>query len=126
MGNLQVTKDQMKRANDVAKANELATVFMNDKGEFFSNKNFAALSVEGNKDRYVKIDVSPEIGDSGKAKGGSTNDLGTSGEVVSAIEAATELEAVYAILTAEKAGKARKTVLEASEKRIKQLTKTEE
>ncbi|MEA4916549.1 hypothetical protein [Proteiniphilum sp.] len=126
MEKLQVTKEQMKRANDVAKANGLETVFMNEKGEFFSNKNFAALSVEGDKNRYVKIDVSPESGDSEKEEGKKTNDLGPAGEVVAAIEAATDVDAVEAILTAEKAGKNRKTVLEAAEKKIKGLTKTEE
>lgn len=124
MGTLKITSETKKRAEEVAEKNGLNVIFVNDKGEFFSNENFAALSVKSNKSKYAKIEVVTVSDDSEPEK--STNDLGTVTEVVAAIETAESVDAVEAIVKAEKEGKNRKTVLEAGAKKITQLTKTEE
>lgn len=124
MGTLKITSETKKRAEDVATKNGLSMIFVNDKGEFFSNENFAALSVKSDKSKYAKIEVVAVSDDSEPEK--STNDLGTATEVVAAIESAESVDAVEAIVKAEKEGKNRKTVLEAGAKKITQLTKTEE
>ncbi|MEL3904450.1 MAG: hypothetical protein P1P63_04995 [Treponemataceae bacterium] len=121
---MKITNEIKKRAQEVAEKNGLNVVFVNDKGEFFSNENFAALSVKSDKQKYAKIEVAAVSDNSDEKKG--TNDLDTVAEVVAAIEAATEVEAVEAILKAETEGKNRKTVLEAGAKKIAQLTKTDE
>lgn len=123
MGTLKITSETKKRAEEVAKKNGLNVIFVNDKGEFFSNENFASLSVKADKSRYAKIEaVVIDFLDDEKG----TNDLGTVAEVVAAIEVAETVETVEAIIKAETEGKNRKTVLEAGAKKITQLTKTEE
>lgn len=124
MGTLKITSETKKRAEDVAAKNGLSMIFVNDKGEFFSNENFAALSVKSDKSKYAKIEVVTVSDDSDPEK--STNDLGTVTEVVAVIESAESVDAVEAIVKAEKEGKNRKTVLEAGAKKITQLIKTEE
>ncbi|WP_418894699.1 hypothetical protein [Limibacterium fermenti] len=117
MGNLKISKETRAKAIQTAKDNGLSSIFVNDKGEFFSNENFARLSVDQKVDRYAKIDVLTV--DTDEKKG--TNDTGTVTEVVAAIEAATDIASVEAILKAENEGKGRKTVIEAAEKKIKQF-----
>lgn len=122
MENLKIDDKTKKRAQEVIKNNGLSVVFVNDKGEFFSNENHAALSVGGNKAKYAKIEVGAISDNSEKG----TNDLGTVNDVVAAIESAETVEAIEAILKAEREGKARKTILDAGAKRIELLTKTDE
>lgn len=124
MGTLKITSETKKRAQEVAEKNGLSVIFVNDKGEFFSNENFAALSVKSDKSKYAKIEVVAV--DSFSEDGKGTNDLGTVTDVVSAIEAAETVDAVEAIVKAEKEGKNRKTILEAGAKKIALLTKTDE
>ena len=124
MNTLKITSETKKRAQEVAEKNGLNVVFVNDKGEFFSNENFASLSVKGDKSKYAKIEVVAVSDDSESEK--ATNDLGTVTEVVAAIEAAETVEAIEAITKAETEGKNRKTVLEAGAKKITQLTKNDE
>lgn len=123
METLKITSEIKNRAQEVAEKNGLNVIFVNDKGEFFSNENFAALSVKSDKSKYAKIEVVAVGDDSEDGKG--TNDLGTVTEVVASIEAAETVDDVEAIVKAEKEGKNRKTVLDAAQKKIDQLTKTE-
>lgn len=121
---MKITNEIKKRAQEVAEKSGLSVIFVNDKGEFFSNENFAALSVKSDKSKYAKIKVSAASDDSEDEKG--TNDLGTVAEVIASIEAAETVDAVEAIVKAEKEGKARKTILESGAKKIALLTKTDE
>ena len=123
MGILKISVETKKRAQEVAEKNGLSAIYVNDKGEFFSNENFASLSVKADKSRFAKIDaVIIDFLDDEKG----TNDLGTVAEVVAAIEVAETVEDVEAIVKAETGGKNRKTVLEAGAKKIASLTKTDE
>ncbi len=120
MGTLKITSETKKRAEEVAAKNGLSVIYVNEKGEFFSNENFASLSVKGNKEKYAKIEVVAVV----KETGNGTTELGTVAEVVAAIEVAETVESVETIVKAETEGKNRKTVLEASKKKLETLHAT--
>lgn len=121
---MKITNEIKKQAAEVAEKNRLNVVFVNERGEFFSSENFAALSVKGDKAKYAKIEVDI-VSDAPEDEKG-TNDLGTVAEVITSIETAESVEDVEAILKAEAEGKNRKKILKAGEKKITELTKNEE
>ena len=129
---LQVTKEQKQKAIELGRKHNVNSMFVNDKGEFFTNENFAKLSVNGDKEKLATVQVTPEeiketkeepkeeakkIETSGKP----TTETATAAELIAAIENATEITAVQAILDAEKSGKKRATVLAAANTKIEQL-----
>jgi hypothetical protein len=73
---MKVSKAIKEKAIEVARANGLRELWVNDKGEFFSNENFASLSVEGNRDRYAEIHLSPNPSPQWR---GADSDLSTQG-----------------------------------------------
>lgn len=114
-----ITKDIKEKALEIGRKHKYAKVWVNESGEVFSEEQFAKLSVKGDKDKYAPVEITAEV----KEKANSTNDLGTVQEVITAIEAAETAEAVQAIVDAEKAGKNRKTVFEAAEKKLSTFNK---
>lgn len=116
---LQITADQKKQAIEIGRKHKADIVYVNEKGEFFTNESFAKNSVGGNKDLYGKVEVVAEV----KEKG--TNDTVTAEELVTAIETAETVDAVNGIIEAEKKGKNRVTVIKAGEKKLETLNKAQ-
>lgn len=112
---MKVTDKIRKQAAELAEKHGLTQVWVNEKGEFFSNVSHAANSVGGNKEKYAVLMFSAA------QETTATNDLGKAADVIAAIEAAADTEAVQAILKAEQEGKNRKSVIEAAEKKLTAL-----
>ena len=104
---MKITKEQKENGIEIGQKLGQSKMYINEKGEYFTNENFAKNSVGSDKEKFGTIEVTAEVVTEEK-----TTELGT------AIESATELESVQAILDAEKAGKSRKSVLEAGAKKI--------
>lgn len=116
---MEISKDKQKEAIALAKKHGYKQLFINVDGEFFTNANFAAMSVKNDKEAWAKVDLGSEI----VAEKG-TNDLGKVADVILAIVAATKVAAVEAIVKAETEGKNRKTVIDAGTNKIESLSKT--
>lgn len=52
---MNITKELREKSQSVIKELDLKEVFVNEKGEFFSQENLAGLSVKGDKKKYEKI-----------------------------------------------------------------------
>lgn len=117
---MKATKEQVAKAAEIASKCGANKVFVNKKGEYFTNENYAAMSVGGSKEEYCEIVVTP-------VAEASEPDLAaaTAEQLIAAAKAATESAQVQTILDAEKAGKGRKTVLEACDAKLKELETTE-
>jgi len=113
---MKITKEQKEKGIEIGLKLGQSKMWINDKGEYFTNENFAKNSVGSDKEKFGTIEVTAEVVTEEK-----TNELGKSVELIAAIEAATELEAVQAIIDAENEGKKRKSVLEAGAKKIETL-----
>ena len=114
---MKVTDKIQKKAAELAEKHGLKKIFVNENGEFFSEKCHAANSVGGDSKKYTEISLGAPV-----EPVKSTNDLGKLADVIAAIDAATDTETVRAILDAEVAGKDRKSVIEAASKKIAVLT----
>lgn len=112
---MKVTDKIRKEAADIAHKLGLKQIFINEKGEFFSNQSYAAHSVGGDKNKYAEVALGVVVETT------ATNDLGKAADVIAAIEATDDTEAVLAILKAEQEGKNRKSVVEAAEKKLTSL-----
>ena len=110
---MKITKEQKEKGIVIGNKLGQSKLWINEKGEYFTNENFAKNSVGSDKEKFGTIEVTAEVVTEEK-----TTELGTAIELIAAIESATELESVQAILDAEKAGKSRKSVLEAGAKKI--------
>ena len=115
---MKVTNEQINTGIELAEKYGFKRIWVNLAGEFFSNENNCANSVKGKKSEYAEVNLN---GFAGKKEKG-TNDLEKIKEVLSHIEDAESTEAVGAILEAEKAGKNRKPVIEAAEKKLESFT----
>lgn len=115
---MKITDAKQKEAIALAKKHGYKQLFINVDGEFFTNANFAAMSVKNDKEAWAKVDLGVEV----KAEK-ATNDLGKAADVIAAIEAATEVAAVEAIAKAEAEGKNRKSVIDAATKKIESFSK---
>lgn len=112
---MKANKSQIENAATIGKDNDVDIVYVNIKGEFFTNENLASLSVNGVKSKYTKIDISIIA-----PKETATNDLQTIDEILEQINNAT-LEETEAIYTAELEGKNRDAILDACEKKFETL-----
>lgn len=113
---MKVTDKIYKQGVELAGQHGFKRIFVNEKGEFFSNQSYAAHSVGGDMTKYAEIAIGTPVDPT------ATNDLGKAADVIAAIEASTDVEEVRAILEAEVAGKDRVTVIEAASKKIATLT----
>jgi len=121
---MKISEDKLKEGRELAEKHGFKELFVNEKGEFFTNKSFAAMSVNYDKEQFAEVDLS-EAGSrkteekaTNASTGSATNDLGKAVEVIEAIEVATEVEVVEAIMKAETEGKNRKSVIEAAVKKL--------
>jgi len=112
---MKVTDKIRKQGEELAEKHGFKRIFVNEKGEFFSNQSYAAHSVGGDMTKYAEIALGTAV------EATATNDLGKAADVIAAIEASSDVEEVRAILEAEVAGKDRKSVVEAASKKIAAL-----
>ena len=111
-------------ANDVFKRfpNE-NKVFVTSDGQAFLNEAHAKNHATKNRTgKELKLETFLREDDEKKPGSGAPK---TAEELITAINVATELEAVKTILDAENAGKKRTTVVKAAEAKIAELTKPE-
>ena len=110
-------------ANDVFKRfpNE-NKVFVTSDGQAFLNESHAKNHAKNNRTgKELKLEVF--LREEEKKPEGSAPK--TAEELIAGINSATEIDEVNAILMAENAGKKRKTVLDAAEAKIAELSKSE-
>ncbi len=118
MGRLKITDKTRQKGLKIAQKNNLNVVYVNDKGEFFSTENLAALSVKGDKEKYTKIEVSEEP---------TTHKDSSNMDVIVEIAAAKDVEQVQEILNTEKARpEIRQEIIDACYKRMDELKKEDE
>ena len=110
---MKITEKQREVGVAIARKRELSAIYVNEKGEYFTDENSAKNSVAGAADGYARISVQAEVTEKEKPL--------PADELVAKIEAATTVEAVEEILAAERAGKNRKTVVEAAETQVSLL-----
>jgi len=110
---LKITTEQKNKGIEIGRKLGQSQMWINEKGEYFTSDNFALISVGSNKEKVGMIEVTAEV-----AKVEQTTATGTAVELIAAIDAATELDAVVAILEAETAGKNRATVIAAADAKI--------
>ena len=60
MSELEITSDQRKEGAKIAKELGVNSLFVNNKGEFFTEKNRAALSVKNDKNLFTDINFANE------------------------------------------------------------------
>lgn len=110
---MKISEDKLKEGRELAKKHGFKKLFVNEKGEFFTNPSYASMSVNYDKEKFAEV---PLNSDQSQSTEKGTNDLGKAADVIAALEAATEAEVVEAILKAETEGKNRKSVIEAGVK----------
>ena len=113
---LKITTEQKTKGIEIGRKLGQSKMWVNYKGEYFTNENFANISVGNDKEKVGMIEVTSEAITEKK-----TNELGKVEDVIVAIEAAAEVDVVQAIIDAENEGKKRKSVLEAGAKKIETL-----
>lgn len=116
---LKISKEQKDMALSLGRKHKAKVMWVNKKGEYFTQEQFAKASVGGNDDELAKVEITAEVQEK------KTNDLDTAKAVIAEIEAAQTQEVVEDILTAEKEGKNRETVIKAAEKKLETF-KTED
>jgi len=113
-------------ANDVFKRFQNENkVFVTSDGQAFLNEAHAKNHAKKNRTgKELKLETF--LREDNASTGSTTGDKPkTAEELIIAINAATEIEVVNAILEAEKAGKKRTTVIQAAEAKIAELTNPE-
>lgn len=116
---MKITDLKLKAARELAEKHGYTELYVNDKGEFFTSQNYAAMSVNNDKAKWAKVELIAVVEKEQKA----TTDLQKTAEVLAEIEAATEVAVVEAIAKAEAEGKNRKSVIFSAEKKIESLSK---
>ncbi len=109
---MKLTDKIRKQAAELAQKHGFSQLWVNEKGEFFSNQSYAVHSVGGDKSKWTEVPIGVAV------ETNATNDLGKAADVIAAIEKAETAEEVRAILDAEVAGKNRKSVIEAGDKKL--------
>lgn len=117
---LTVTKEQKEKAIELGRKHNVDTMFVNDKGEFFTNENYAKLSVNSDKEKLAKVSITAQV-----EKAVTTTIFEKAEDIIAAIETETTPEAVQAILDAENLGKKRATVIAAAKKKLESLKNQE-
>lgn len=109
---MKATNEQIEKGKGIAKQLKTDTLFINDKGEYFTDENRAQLSVKGDKKKYQKLDYSTSFtADDAEA------------EELAEIKALQSVDEVQAILDLELEGAGRESIIKACEDRLAELQK---
>lgn len=112
---MKISEEKLKEGRELAAKHGFKELFVNEKGEFFTNKSFASMSVGYDKEKFAEV---PLVSDQSQLTEKATNDLGKAADVIAAIEVSKSSDEVIAILKAEAEGKNRKSVIEAGKKKL--------
>ena len=115
---MKISDAKLKAGRDLADKHGYTELYVNDKGEFFTSPNFAALSVNYDKTKWSKVELIAVVEKEQK----TTTDLQKAAELIAIIEAASEVTEIEAIAKAEAEGKNRVSVIEAAAKKIESLS----
>ena len=107
---MKVTNEQIEKGKGIAVRLKTNVLYVNESGEYFSRENLAQLSVKGDKKKYQKLDYSTVLAESN-----------ADAEELAEIAALQTIDEVQAILDLELEGAGRKSIIEASKARIKEL-----
>lgn len=121
---MQLSKEQIKQAVELAQKYTVKTMFVNDKGEFFKLESDAKNSVAGNRERYVKVEAETKVfktPDVPESKTEATNDTATVKEVNAFLDTCTDEASILKVVEAEQNGYNRKTILNYAKKKINEL-----
>lgn len=110
---MKISEDKQKEGLKLAEKHGFKELFVNVKGEFFSNKSYAAMSVGYDKDKFAEVSLTGTV-----IEEKTTTDLDKAADVIVHIETATEVSVVEAILKAETEGKNRATIVKAAMKKL--------
>lgn len=110
---MKISEETKQRGEELASDLKVGVLYVNDKNEFFTSENLAALSVSGNKTKYQKLDFGIQ----------ETQELKVTVEKIEALES---IEEIQAILDAEIEGAGDAEIMEACESRIAELKKDAE
>jgi hypothetical protein len=100
-------------------------VFVTSDGQAFLNEMHAKNhAIQNRTGKELKIETFLREEANGNSDGGNTTRK-KAAELISEIKALTEMEALQAILDRENAGEKRKSIIEAAEKKITELSKSE-
>lgn len=122
---MKITKDKLQEGRNLAKKHGFKKLFLNIKGEFFTDKGLALMSVERDADKVAEVPLTAESGSTSSPTGSATTDLDKGVDVIAAVEAAETAEAVEAIKKAETEGKNRPEVIAVAEKKLETFKKAE-
>lgn len=120
---MKISEEKLKEGRKLAKEFGFKELFVNEIGEFFTNKSFAAMSVGYDKEKFAEVPLAGEDTSTASVTEKATNDLGKAADVIAAIEAAISSDEVIAILKAEAEGKNRKSVIDAGNKKLAAIAK---
>jgi len=115
---MKITDLKLKAARELAEKHGYTELYVNDKGEFFTSPNFAALSVKYDKTKWSKVELIAVVEKEQK----TTTDLQKAAELIAIIEAATDVAEIEAIAIAEAEGKNRVSVIEAAARKIESIS----
>ena len=107
---MKATKEQIEKGKGIAIKLKTDTLFINEKGEYFTSENRAQLSVKGDKQKYQKLDYST-----------SFTAADAESEELAEIKALKTVDEVQTILDLELEGAGRETIIKACEDRIAEL-----
>jgi len=108
---MKATKKQIEKGKSLAKSLKIDIVYVNDKGEYFTNENLAQLSVKGDKQRYQALNYSTSV------------DATAESEELAEIKSLKTVYEVQAILDTELESEGREEIIKACEDRIAELNK---
>lgn len=120
---MKISEDKLKEGRELAKNRGFKKLFVNEKGEFFTNPSYASMSVNYDKEKFAEV---PLNSDQSQSTEKGTNDLGKAADVIAAIEAAISSDEVIDILKAEAKGKNRKSVIDAGKNKLAAIAKAAE
>lgn len=108
---MKITEEIRNKGQELASKMKVNSLYVNDKGEFFTTQNLASLSVDGKKDRYQEINFAV-----------TEENFEVSVELIRSL---TTIEEVQEILNAEIEGTGSGEIIDACEARIKELEEAE-
>jgi hypothetical protein len=66
---MNISKEKKAEALKIKAAHGYKEIYVNNKGEFFSMENYASMSVDGDRKRYMKVEAGTEANKPGTKTG---------------------------------------------------------
>lgn len=117
---INITDAQTKKAKEIARKRGVKVVFVNDKGEFFTNKNYALNSVKNDTSKLADVEADTVVAQNDAGEQNQYASLNAN-DLIAIIQESTSKDELDKIAAFEKTGKKRKTVQEALDVRLSEL-----